>query len=66
MYDSDGDWALRKDVSARNLRWTVTDTDISPSEQFLIYASITPDLHLVRVLLVRYSIVCTDHLKCHL
>ncbi len=53
VYDSDGDWALRKDVSARNLRWTVTDTDISPSEQFLIYASITPDLHLVRVLLVR-------------
>ena len=51
MYEPDRGWALRKDVHARNLRWTVTDTDISPDERFLIYSSITPDVHLVR---------CTD------
>lgn len=47
MYEADNNWRLRKDVHARNLRWTVTDTDISPTEQFLIYSSITPDVHLV-------------------
>ncbi len=48
LYDVENDWELRKDVHARNLRWTVTDTDISPTEQFLIYSSITPEVHLVR------------------
>lgn len=48
VYEPDRGWALRKDVHARNLRWTVTDTDISPDERFLIYSSITPDVHLVR------------------
>ena len=38
----------KQDVHAPNLRWTVTDTDISPTEQFLIYSSITPEVHLVR------------------
>jgi DDB1- and CUL4-associated factor 11 len=47
VYEPDRGWALRKDVHARNLRWTVTDTDISPDERFLIYSSITPDVHLV-------------------
>ena len=48
VYEPGRDWRLRKDVYARSLRWTVTDTDISPTEQFLIYASITSTVHLVR------------------
>jgi hypothetical protein len=48
VYQPDRGWAVLKDVHARNLRWTVTDTDISPDERFLIYSSITPDVHLVR------------------
>lgn len=48
MYEAHNNWRLRKDVFARNLRWTVTDTDISPSEQFLVYSTITPDVMLVK------------------
>jgi len=49
VYEAHNNWRLRKDVFARNLRWTVTDTDISPSEQFLVYSSITPDVMLVNL-----------------
>jgi hypothetical protein len=38
---------MRKEVLARNLRWTVTDTHISPDERFLVYSSITPEVMLV-------------------
>ena len=48
VYDTGAGFRVRKDVHARNLRWTVTDTDISPSEQFLAYSSITPAVHVVR------------------
>ncbi|CAI5996205.1 unnamed protein product [Closterium sp. NIES-65] len=49
VYDVDRGWALRKDVIARNLRWTITDTALSPDQRFLVYASITPIVHLVNV-----------------
>ena len=50
LYDVDNDWRLRKDVEARNLRWTITDTCISPDQKFLLYSSISPIVHLVGVL----------------
>ncbi|CAI5474415.1 unnamed protein product [Closterium sp. Yama58-4] len=49
VYDVDRGWSLRKDVIARNLRWTITDTALSPDQRFLVYASITPIVHLVNV-----------------
>jgi WD repeat-containing protein 23 len=42
-------WPLLKDIHARNLRWTVTDVALSPDQAYLLYASITPVVHLVRV-----------------
>lgn len=48
VYDVDRDWQLIKDVHCRNLRWTVTDTCLSPNQTFLLYASITPVVHMVR------------------
>ena len=51
LYDVDNDWRLRKDVEARNLKWTITDTCISPDQKFLLYSSISPIVHLVGVLL---------------
>lgn len=40
---------LRKDVEARNLRWTVTDTAISRDSAFLLYSSISQYVHLVNL-----------------
>lgn len=53
IYEPDREWRLRKDVIARNLRWTVTDTDISPNERFLVYSSITPEVMLVSLIAAR-------------
>ena len=35
-------WALQKSIAARDVAWTVTSTDLSPDERFLIYSSISP------------------------
>ena len=42
-------WRLRKDISTRLTRWTVTDTALSPDGRYLVYASITPVVWLVDV-----------------
>ncbi|KAH7619642.1 hypothetical protein Ndes2526B_g06624 [Nannochloris sp. 'desiccata'] len=49
LYDVHNDWKVVKNVHARNLRWTVTDTALSSDENYLLYASITPIVHLVNV-----------------
>lgn len=43
------DMVLRKDVEARRLRWTVTDTAISRDSAFLLYSSISQYVHLVNL-----------------
>ena len=43
------DFKLRKDVEVRRFRWTVTDTAISRDSGFLLYCSISPQAHLVRI-----------------
>jgi len=48
VYESSNGYAVRKNVHARNLRWTITDCDVSPSEAFMVYCSITPTVHMVR------------------
>lgn len=47
VYDTDRDWRLVKDVHARNLRWTITDTTLSVDQSMLLYATINPVVHLV-------------------
>ncbi|KAG0483421.1 hypothetical protein HPP92_011505 [Vanilla planifolia] len=49
LYDVDNDWKLRKDILARSLRWTITDTSLSPDQRFLVYASMSPIVHIVDV-----------------
>nr|PNR62558.1 hypothetical protein PHYPA_000982 [Physcomitrium patens] len=49
IYNVENDWAIQKDIQARNLRWTITDTALSPDQRFLVYATITPVVHLVNV-----------------
>lgn len=49
VYDVERNWQLRKDIMARMLRWTITDTALSPDRRFLLYSSITPIVHMVNV-----------------
>ncbi len=42
-------WQLRKEIIARSLNWTITDTALSPNQQLLIYATISPTLHAVNI-----------------
>ena len=49
VYESSQGYRVRKNVHARNLRWTITDCDVSPSEAFMVYCSITPTVHMVRL-----------------
>lgn len=38
-----------RETQAQHVQWTVTSIDMSPDEQFAVYSSITPTLHLVKV-----------------
>eukprot|EP00898_Chlorokybus_atmophyticus_P002883 jgi/Chlat1/3596/Chrsp234S03581 len=49
LYDVYNSWKLRKDIVARNLRWTVTDTAISPDQRFLVFSSIMPSVYMVNI-----------------
>ncbi|CAA0839913.1 transducin family protein / WD-40 repeat family protein [Striga hermonthica] len=49
VYDVDMGWKVRKDIRAKSLRWTITDTSLSPDRRFLVYSSISPVVHIVDV-----------------
>ncbi|KAL6581841.1 L14B [Orobanche minor] len=49
IYDVDMGWKIHKDIHARGLRWTITDTSLSPDRRFLVYSSISPVVHIVDV-----------------
>ncbi|XP_072998242.1 LEC14B protein-like [Typha latifolia] len=49
IYDVDNGWKLKKDVLARRLRWTITDTSLSPDMHYLVYSSMSPVVHIVNV-----------------
>lgn len=47
IYDPLRNFKVVKSIQARNLRWTITDTAMSPDGRFILYSSITPLVHLV-------------------
>ncbi|XP_042491429.1 LEC14B protein [Macadamia integrifolia] len=49
IYNVDKGWKVQKDIHARSLRWTVTDTSLSPDQRYLVYASMSPFVHIVNV-----------------
>lgn len=49
IYNVENQWTVQKEVLARNLRWTITDTSLSPDQRYLVYATITPIVHIVNV-----------------
>ncbi|XP_016505458.1 LEC14B homolog isoform X1 [Nicotiana tabacum] len=49
IYNVDRGWKIQKDITARSLRWTITDTSLSPDQRFLVYSSMSPIVHIVDV-----------------
>ncbi|GFQ07976.1 lec14b homolog [Phtheirospermum japonicum] len=49
IYDVDMGWKIHKDIRTKSLRWTITDTSLSPDRRFLVYSSISPIVHIVDV-----------------
>ena len=47
IYEVNSNWRTRREIIARGLRWTITDTCMSPDRNFLLYSSITPVVHMV-------------------
>lgn len=47
LYDCAAGWKLRKDITTRMVRWTITDTTLSPDQRFLVYSTIAPTAYLV-------------------
>ncbi|KAH0933581.1 hypothetical protein HID58_010698, partial [Brassica napus] len=49
IYNVEKGWKVQKDILAKSLRWTVTDTSLSPDQRNLVYASMSPMVHIVDV-----------------
>lgn len=49
IYNVDNGWKVQKDILAKSLRWTVTDTSLSPDQRHLVYSSMSPVVHIVNV-----------------
>ncbi|OAY55919.1 hypothetical protein MANES_03G189300v8 [Manihot esculenta] len=49
IYNVDKGWKVQKDILAKSLRWTITDTCLSPDQRYLVYASMSPVVHIVNV-----------------
>ncbi|GLU07477.1 hypothetical protein SLE2022_244340 [Rubroshorea leprosula] len=49
VYNVDRGWKVQKNILAKSLRWTITDTSLSPDQHYLIYASMSSIIHIVNV-----------------
>ncbi|XP_022760457.1 LEC14B homolog isoform X3 [Durio zibethinus] len=49
IYNVDKGWKIQKDILAKSLRWTITDTSLSPDQRFLVYSSLSSIVHIVNV-----------------
>ncbi|KVH94465.1 WD40 repeat-containing protein [Cynara cardunculus var. scolymus] len=49
IYNAEKGWKLQKNIVAKSLRWTVTDTSLSPDKRFLVYATMSPIVNIVNI-----------------
>ncbi|KAL8530762.1 hypothetical protein ACS0TY_007706 [Phlomoides rotata] len=49
IYNVERGWKVQKNILARCLRWTITDTALSPDQRHLVYSSMSPIVHVVDV-----------------
>ncbi|KAJ6904044.1 hypothetical protein NC651_021252 [Populus alba x Populus x berolinensis] len=47
IYNVDKGWKVKKDILAKSLRWTITDACLLPNQHYLVYASLSPVVHIV-------------------
>lgn len=36
VYDVENQWKVRKNITAKSLQWTITDTSLSPNKRLLV------------------------------
>lgn len=72
IYNVEKDWEVQKDLVAKSLRWTITDTCLSPDQRFLVssvcpgFASFRNDQSVMRLLLQGSYFLATRDALCHL
>ncbi|KAI4301315.1 hypothetical protein L6164_034605 [Bauhinia variegata] len=49
IYNVDKGWKVQKNILAKSLRWTITDTSLSPDQRYLVYASMSPIVHIANI-----------------
>ncbi|KAD6120163.1 hypothetical protein E3N88_11434 [Mikania micrantha] len=49
IYNAEMGWKLQKNIVAKSLRWTITDTSLSPDKRFLVYATMSPVVNIVNI-----------------
>ncbi|XXG83355.1 hypothetical protein AAC387_Pa10g1131 [Persea americana] len=49
IYNVDNGWKVQKNILAKSLQWTVTDTALSSDQRYLVYSSMSPVVHIVNV-----------------
>ncbi|KAE9460580.1 hypothetical protein C3L33_07537, partial [Rhododendron williamsianum] len=49
IYNVDKGWKVQKNILAKSLRWTITDTSLSADQRYLVYASMSPIVHIVNI-----------------
>lgn len=49
VYDVENGFKVQKNILAKSLRWTITDTSLSPDQRYLVYSSMSPVVHIVNV-----------------
>lgn len=47
IYNVENGWKVQKNIVAKSLRWTITDTSLSPDQRYLAYSSMSPIVHIV-------------------
>ncbi|GAB4843523.1 hypothetical protein Ancab_013485 [Ancistrocladus abbreviatus] len=49
IYNVENGWKVHKNILAKSLQWTITDTCLSPDQRHLVYSSLSPVVHIVNV-----------------
>jgi WD repeat-containing protein 23 len=64
------DWELQQEIICRNIHWTVTDIDLSPCKQFMLYSTMDNRISLVNLNMEadfdnKYSVYCDGNRRVH-
>lgn len=49
VYNVERGWKVQKYIHTKSMKWAITDTSLSPDKRFLVYASLSPVVHIVDI-----------------